>query len=171
MRNFLLTAATIAMVEVCLQLPASAESWDSFSAFIARIDYAAQHQQLHRDGKVIGTRIVHEYWRSKEFNEELIVRPHEPKAWSFSEYNYQTDTLTTTFEFYGGGTRLWKTGPINGAILYPGITTDGDPGAEVACSITEFHELLQEISALKAKGKSMSGLKLPRLGTSRPAVQ
>jgi hypothetical protein len=164
------TVVIIAAWDVYSQPEASAEHWNSFSAFIVRVDYVAQHQELVRDGKVIGKRIVREYWRDKDFDEKLIVRPREAKAWSFSEYNYKTDTLTTAFEFYGDGTCLWKTAPINGAILYPGISTDGNPGAEVACSITEFHELLLQIGTLKAAGKSITGLKLPRLGSSRPAV-
>jgi len=169
-RGFALAATILTVALVSLPLRAFAESWDSFSSFIAEVDYAAQQQSLVRDGKVIGTRTVKEYWRSHDFDQKLIRIPERSSGWSFREYDRKTDSLNTAFVFYGRGTLLWSTGPIRGAILYPGITTDGAPGAEVTCSTTEFDDLLVEIAALKAEGKGLQGILLPRLGSPRSAM-
>ena len=170
MRQCKLGLMVVAAAWMLLPSRACAEHWDEFRNFISEVDYAAQEQSLSRDGNVIWKRTIQEYWRSKDFDPKLVDSLEAPKGWRFRDYDRKTDRLNTTFVFYGRGTLLVRIGPISGAILYPGITDDGAPGSEVACSITEFHDLLSRIGALKAEGKDINGIVLPRLDSPKPVM-
>lgn len=140
------------------------ESWGPFSGLIQDADYIAQHQRLTRNGKTIGTRLVTVYWKDKDFQEGLLGDLGE-KPWTLSDYRRETDEVTTVFAFYGRGQHLWTVSPEKGVILYPGITTHRTPGEEIACSATEFDEILRKVSDFKKRAEGIKGkLDLPVFG-------
>ena len=149
------TALAIAAL-LCLLITSSfAETWAPFSFLVNDSDFIAQYQELTRDGKVVGTRLVAVYWEKKDF-----VRPkdlNDWKPWTLADYKSETDVVKTKFVFLARGQHLWTAESTNGVIQYPGSTAEHGVGAEISCSPTEFHDILQQIGSLKREGRPMKG--------------
>jgi hypothetical protein len=166
------------IVSIQVSISAFAESWSSFSHLVDESDYIAQYQNLMRNGNVIGSRLVKVYWQRGDLDESAISRTRDryvpqPKLWSLSDFNLKSDTIETVFLFYGRGQHLWTAGSPKGFILYPGRTvTDngGTPGCEIACSASEFDDLLVRVGELKTRGESIRDiLELPVFGRNQKA--
>ena len=162
--NAVRTALSVLLALLSSTTFARAESWAPFSELIDDSDYIAQYQLRIRDGKAegngatVGRRLVRLYWEAKDAKAASLARTELPlEPWTLQDFKKSSDKLVTVFVFYGRGQHLWTVAASNDVILYPGPTERFSYGEEIACSPTEFHEILTDVAELKKKGAAAKG--------------
>ncbi len=148
---------------------ARAETWTPFSELVEDSDFIAQYQEISREGKIYGSRLVQVYWERHGFERSSALNAWKP--WSPEDYDPQRDTLITRFVFWGRGQHLYTISEDKGVICYPGSTAEPGTPMEIRCSSIEFHEILLDVSDLLRLGKPLAGhLKLNNFNQSQAAA-
>lgn len=152
--------AGLLICTACCQV-ARGESWSSLGGLLEDSAFAAQRQELARNGWVVGQRLVELYWEDRTAERPSELRSCMP--WFPGDDHARSESIRTRFVFYGRGQHLLTLEDDQGIFRYPGDTVEppSDAGCAFTGSAAEFHDLLMRARLLKQRGVRLDGNLFP----------